>query len=69
MTSYEDWLLYRELHAAGIEGAVIPERLFRYRVREGSMIREVGLQKQGRLADEMRAHIRERQVRWESKNG
>jgi len=68
MTSYEDWLLYRELQHAGMEGAVIPERLFRYRVREGSMIREVGLQKQGRLADEMRAHILEKEVRWESKN-
>jgi glycosyltransferase involved in cell wall biosynthesis len=68
MTSYEDWLLYRELHVAGIEGAVMPERLFKYRVREGSMIREVGLQKQGRLADEMRAQVRERQVRWESRS-
>ncbi len=68
MTSYEDWLFYRELHSAGIYGAVIPERLFRYRVRPGSMIREIGLQHQGRLADEMRARIRERQVTWESKN-
>ena len=27
LTSYEDWLLYLELHHAGHHGAVIPERL------------------------------------------
>ena len=39
LTSYEDWFLYRELHHAGLFGAVIPERLFRYRVRDESMMR------------------------------
>ena len=39
---YEDWLLYLELHHAGHHGAVIPERLIRYRVRDKSMIRRRG---------------------------
>ena len=35
LTSYEDWLVYRELHAGGHHGHVIPETLLRYRVRRG----------------------------------
>ncbi len=34
LTSFEDWHFYRELQRAGHFGAVIPERLLRYRVRE-----------------------------------
>jgi glycogen synthase len=64
MTSYEDWLLYRELHAAGHHGAVIPERLFRYRVREESMMREIGVPETPRLVGEMRAHMLERATLW-----
>ncbi len=35
-----DWLLYRRLRALGEYGAVIPERLVRYRVRPQSLLRE-----------------------------
>src|SRR5207244_3488992 len=37
LTSFEDWHFYRELQRAGHIGAVIPERLLRYRVRGDSM--------------------------------
>ena len=39
MTAYEDWLLYRQLRAAGHLGAVVPEYLLHYRTRAGSMMR------------------------------
>ncbi|MEA2302265.1 MAG: glycogen synthase [Solirubrobacteraceae bacterium] len=65
LTSYEDWDLYRRLARAGHFGMVIPERLFRYRVRENSMIRRVGIPHTGRLREEMAAGMREREVRWE----
>jgi glycosyltransferase involved in cell wall biosynthesis len=64
LTSYEDWLLYWELHLAGLHGAIIPERLFQYRVRERSMMREVGAPRTGTLVEEIRAHIRERSMQW-----
>jgi glycogen(starch) synthase len=64
LTSYEDWQFYRELHDAGLYGRVIPERLLLYRVRQGSMIREVGLPHQDRLYGEMGALLRERQMEW-----
>jgi glycosyltransferase involved in cell wall biosynthesis len=65
LASYEDWDLYRRLARAGHFGLVIPERLFRYRVRENSMIRRLGFPNTGRLRDEMAAGMREREVRWE----
>jgi glycogen synthase len=68
LTSYEDWQLYRELHAAGLHGHVIPERLLRYRVRGGSMLRDIGLPLQGRLRGEMDAHLVERRIEWESRS-
>ena len=64
MTSYEDWLLYREMHHAGLHGAVVPEYLFHYRVRGDSMMREIGEPLVMRLYDEMRAHVAERAMRW-----
>ena len=64
LTSYEDWALYRELHRAGRHGHVIPEMLFRYRVREDSMLREVGLRHEERLRGEIEAVIREQEVAW-----
>jgi glycogen(starch) synthase len=64
LTSYEDWFLYQELAAAGHHGAVIPERLFRYRVRPESMMREIGAPLLERLVGEVRAHTREAEVRW-----
>ena len=64
MTSYEDWLHYRELHDAGWHGAVIPERLFLYRVRRSSMTRKVADGAVGQLFDEMRGQLRASQVQW-----
>jgi glycogen(starch) synthase len=64
LTSYEDWQLYCELYRAGRYGAVIPERLFVYRVRGDSMVREFGLPNHGRLHGEMRARLREKEVQW-----
>jgi hypothetical protein len=64
LTSYEDWFLYREMHHAGLHGAVVPERRFHYRVRDRSMMREIGQPMAERLFDEMRAHVRERDVQW-----
>lgn len=68
LTSYEDWQFYRELHAAGLYGCVIPKRLLLYRVRSGSMLREVGLPQRGRLYGEMQAQLRERQIEWQSRS-
>lgn len=68
LTSFEDWFFYRELHHAGIEGDVVPERLFRYRVRTDSMLRTVGLRNATLIHDEMRARIIEREVSWTPKN-
>ena len=64
LTSYEDWFLYRELAAGGHHGAVIPERLFKYRIRPQSMMREIGAPLLERLVGELRAHAREAEVRW-----
>ena len=69
LTSYEDWQLYRELHAAGMYGRVIPEALLLYRVRRDSMLREVGVPRRDWLLGEMNAHLIERQVEWECRKG
>jgi len=62
--SFEDWLLYRRLRAAGLYGAVIPERLIRYRVRSDSMVREVGFPQAERLDEEMDARLVEARMDW-----
>ena len=64
LTSYEDWLLYRQLHRAGLHGDVIPRRLFRYRIRAASMLRTVGLRHDRRLFDEMSALLAEGEMTW-----
>jgi glycogen synthase len=64
LTSYEDWLLYLELQDAGRHGGVVPERLFRYRVREESMMRQIGAGSIARIAGEVQALRRERAMRW-----
>jgi hypothetical protein len=64
LTSYEDWLLYWELNRAGHQGAIVPERLFHYRVRPASMMREVGAPRLERLLGEIHAHLLEREVEW-----
>jgi glycosyltransferase involved in cell wall biosynthesis len=64
LTSYEDWLLYLQLHRAGRYGAVIPERLIRYRLRDASMTRTLGAPSLGRHYAELRAHQREEEIAW-----
>jgi glycogen synthase len=64
LTSFEDWDFYRQLHVAGRFGIAIPERLIKYRVRRDSMIRQIGFRRIRRLAGELEAHRREREVRW-----
>ena len=69
LTSYEDWLLYLELHHAGRHGGVIPERLIRYRVRGKSMMRTVGTPRLARLYEELQAHRRELEISWTAPGG
>lgn len=64
LTSFEDWALYREMRALGLIGAVIPERLLEYRIRERSMLRQIGSPNQERIEGEIRARIKERGMRW-----
>jgi hypothetical protein len=64
LTSYEDWLLLRQLRARGLYGHVIPEALLLYRVRGGSMLRELTKERDRRLAGELDAHLKETQVEW-----
>jgi glycogen synthase len=63
-TSYEDWLFYQDLGAAGLVGHTIPEQLFVYRVRGDSMFRRVAEPHHDRLMDEMATHRREREIQW-----
>jgi glycosyltransferase involved in cell wall biosynthesis len=69
LTSYEDWEFYRRLREAGMIGHCIPERLLRYRIRPGSMIREVGFPELERLEREVATHLRSREVAWTSPSG
>lgn len=55
LTSYEDWSFYRRLARLGMRGRVVPERLVRYRVRPGSLLRAVGLPNHERLLMELRS--------------
>ena len=64
LTSFEDWHLYRELAAAGHFGAVIPERLLRYRVHEAQMQYQVAGPNRARLEQEIAALLRESAVQW-----
>jgi glycosyltransferase involved in cell wall biosynthesis len=66
LTSYEDWALYRRLAQADHIGAVIPERLLRYRVREDSMQAQIAQPNRERLLGEIEAHIQENEMRWTS---
>ncbi len=66
LTSFEDWHLYRELGRAGHIGAIIPERLLRYRVREDSLQAQFAQPRRARLLGEIDALMRENEVRWTS---
>jgi glycogen synthase len=65
LTSYEDWMHFRELDRAGLHGQVIPEVLLWYRVRSESMLRSVAHRAHDRLVGEMEAHLRAREVAWQ----
>ena len=41
LTSFEDWMLYRRLRAAGRYGRIVPRTLLTYRVRATSMLRSL----------------------------
>jgi glycogen(starch) synthase len=69
LTSYEDWLHFRELKAQGFVGHVIPEPLLFYRIRPTSMVRTLTIHEHDRLIEEMQAHLREREVTWTPKSG
>ena len=45
LASYEDWDLYCRMALQGLQAAVIPEPLIRYRLRPDSMMRTVGLKR------------------------
>jgi glycogen synthase len=64
LTSFEDWHFYRELQRAGHLGAVIPERLLRYRVRGDSMRAMIAEPNLGRLMGEIDARILESGTQW-----
>jgi hypothetical protein len=64
MTSYEDWLLFRELQAQGQYGHVIPQDLLLYRIRGSSMLRGLSEERKRRLAGEIDAHAKEAEVQW-----
>lgn len=66
LTSFEDWHLYRELQRAGHFGAVIPERLLRYRLRPDSLQARFAQPKRIRLLGEIEALMRENDVQWTS---
>jgi glycosyltransferase involved in cell wall biosynthesis len=64
LTSFEDWALYRALRRAGLFGQVIPEILLDYRIREDSMMRQIGDPNAARIAGEIRARLAEASVEW-----
>ncbi len=66
LVSFEDWFLYRQLHKSGWFGEVIPERLFRYRVREGSMLKADGVPNLDRIESEMNALVLDEEMQWTS---
>jgi glycogen synthase len=68
LTSYEDWLHFRELKARGFVGHVIPEPLLFYRVRAESMVRTVAIHEHDELIAEMEARLREQEVAWTPRN-
>lgn len=59
-----DWELYRWLRQEGRFGAVVPERLARYRVRADSLLREHSKELQQLGWNEARTRNRRRRMRW-----
>lgn len=63
---HADWLLYRRLRGYGKYGAVIPERLARYRVRPDSLLRAHDERLHGRSWEEARDLRKLEETRWVS---
>jgi glycosyltransferase involved in cell wall biosynthesis/GT2 family glycosyltransferase len=63
---HADWLLYRRLRARGKYGAVIPERLARYRVHPDSLLRSHDERLHRRNWEEARDRQRLEETRWVS---
>lgn len=63
---HADWLLYRRLRAQGRYGAVIPERLARYRVHPDSLLRSHDESLHRRNWEEGRDLRRREETRWVS---
>jgi glycogen synthase len=61
---HSDWQLYRWMRARGAHGAVIPERLARYRVVASSLSRSYGADLQDRAWSESREQAILQAVRW-----
>ncbi|MDQ3726199.1 MAG: glycosyltransferase [Actinomycetota bacterium] len=61
---HSDWLLYRRLRAQGQYGAVIPERLARYRVHPDSLLRSHDERLHERSWNEGRDRRRMEETRW-----
>lgn len=68
LASFEDWMLFTELHDRGLVGHVIPEYLMRYRVRRTSMLRTEGAERAERIRQEMEAHRTFWRTSWTSSN-
>jgi glycogen synthase len=64
LTSFEDWAFYRHLRRAGLVGQVIPEPLLDYRIRDDSMLRELGAPNAERIEGEIRARLIESEIAW-----
>ncbi len=68
LTGYEDWLLYRELTAAGEVGYRDPRDTVELPGAKRIDARDRG-EAGDRLLAELRAHVREREVAWTPSNG
>ena len=61
---HSDWQLYRLMREQGAYGAVVPERLGRYRVLQSSLMRSYPQQLQSRSWSESREQSLLRATRW-----
>ena len=52
------------MRRAGLIGHVIPEPLLDYRIRDDSMMRELGAPNAERIEGEIRARLTEAQIAW-----
>jgi hypothetical protein len=64
LLGFEDWSLYRNLGAGGLSGHVMPDYLFRYRVRGDSKLRGLALPSADLLLAEMDASDRSQGMQW-----